>query len=309
MNIRALGAQLRSAGLSPRGLEGWIGTDRISAIPTVLPARISREPVPAAVALTLFVGGIPLTVAHANNLPLDDLIAAKLVISDGTSVQAPQAVLPIGPSLMVCDHFRAPDAVERVSWPDDSSLHLVGALGTRRRRRWLDLGAGSAFAQLARPNLADAMIGIDLNPRAAQLARLGTQLSGADRIQIKHVGVDTIDGVNADLVTCNAPLPEAVAVDDVAMWRRAPRGFFPALWPAIRRNLTEGGEAIVHVAPRMIPADLPGERVIVSYAPDLAVLWWRPDEPDLVARGERTLTPDRPHLDDRDRDAALDDAP
>jgi len=306
MNIRALGAQLRSAGLSPRGLAAWSGTDRISALPSLLPAQITRDPVPAAVALSLFVAGVQLSVERAKNLPLDALVNAKLLVSDGTNVYAPCAVLPLGPSLIVCDRLDAPDAVERVSWPDDSSYHLIGAIGTKRRRRWLDLGAGSGFAQLALPNLADVMVGIDINPRAVAVGRQGALLSGVDRLEVKQVGVDAIDGARADLVTCNAPLPNAAAL---AIWRRADPAFFPALWPAIRRNLAEGGEAIVHVARQAIPPDLPGERAIVAYAPDMAVLWWRPDAPELVATAERVLTKDRPHIDVRDRDDAIDNAP
>ncbi len=307
MSVRALGAQLRSAGLSPRALASWVGTDRIAALPAVLPAQVTREPVPAAVALTLFVAGVPLAMDRVQkNLPVDALLHAKLLATHGNDVYAPAAILPLGPSLMVCDRLDVPDAVDRVSWPDDSSHHLVGAIPpTKRRKRWLDIGCGSAFAQLALPNLADVMLAIDINPRAVAYARQGALLSGVDRLEARHVGVDTIDGARADLVTCNAPLPDAAAL---AVWRRADPGFFGLLWPAIRRNLNEGGEAILHVARHTIPADLPGERVIVGYAPDLCVLWWRPDAPELIATLDRPLTPDRPHVDLEDRDDALDRA-
>jgi SAM-dependent methyltransferase len=307
MSVRALGAQLRSAGLSPRGLATWAGTDRISALPSVLPAHVTREPVPAAVALSLFVAGVPLAMERAKSLPLEALIQAKLLAVHGNDVYAPAAILPLGPSLIVCDRLDVPDAVDRVSWPDDSSHHLVGAIApNKRRKRWLDIGCGSAFTQLALPNLADVMLAIDINPRSIAYARQGALLSGVDRLEARHVGVDAIDGARADFVTCNAPLPDAAAL---AVWRRADPGFFPLLWPAIRRNLTEGGEAILHVARHTIPSDLPGERVIVSYAPDLCVLWWRPDAPDLVVGLERPLTKDRPHIHADDREDALDGAP
>jgi hypothetical protein len=93
------------------------------------------------------------------------------------------------------------------------------------------------------------------------------------------------------------------------VWRRADPGFFAALWPGIRSCLAPGGMAIVHVSRHLIPADLPGERVIVAYAPDMAVVWWRPDEPELFAMIDRPLTKDRPHIDGDDRDDALDRAP
>lgn len=59
-------------------------------------------------------------------------------------------------------------------------------------------------------------------------------------------------------------------------------------------------------------ADAPGERAVVTYTPDgvpgFAVAWWRPDAPARFATARRPLTPDRPHVDPRDRDAALGDA-
>jgi hypothetical protein len=47
----------------------------------------------------------------------------------------------------------------------------------------------------------------------------------------------------------------------------------------------------------------------VIYTPDavrgFAVAWWRPDAPARFAVARRTLTPDRPHIDPRDRADAL----
>jgi hypothetical protein len=261
--------------------------------------------VPAAVALSLFVAGVQLDPERAKNLPVEQLLHAKLLAQHQGLIYAPNSILPLGPSLIVCDRLDTPDSRERVAWPDDSSLHLVGAIPTKgRRKKWLDIGCGSSFAQLALPNLSDDMLGIDINPRAIGYARQ-VRCSGADRLEARHVGVDAIDGARADLVTCNAPLPDAAAL---AVWRRADPGFFALLWPAIRRNLIEGGEAILHVARHTIPADLPGEKLIVTYAPDLCVMWWRPDAPELLGALDRPLTKDRPHVDLDDRDDALDRA-
>src|SRR5262249_13148668 len=82
--------------------------------------------------------------------------------------------------------------------------------------------------------------------------------------------------VRADLVTCNAPIPEG---SGVAMWRRAPVGFFDRLFAAVPACLATGGLAVIHAARAAIPDDLPGERVIVRYAPAFGILWWRPDAP------------------------------
>ena len=130
-------------------------------------------------------------------------------------------ILPLGPSLVVCDRVDAPDAPELVCWPDDSSYHLAGALPAGRRPRWLDLGCGSAFAPLARPELAAAITGVDLNPRAVRVRAARRRALGHRRTSRSSAGdVGTARG-QAELVTCNAPIPDE---RDAAVWRRTDRG-------------------------------------------------------------------------------------
>jgi hypothetical protein len=293
-----IGPRLRAAGLHPRALAAWAGTDRIAALGE---RELAIDPVPAAAALVLFVAGAELAIDRCKLLPIDALIERGLVERTGDRVRARVAIVPLGPSLLVCDRRDARDREDLVAWPDDSSHHLAAAIPAGRRATWLDLGCGSAFAQLARPELAAAMRGIDRNPRAVELARLGAELSGIAHLTIDAADVTAARGP-AELVTCNAPIPGSPAR---AMWRRAGDTFFASLWPAIRAALAPGGTAIVHAAARAIPDELPGERVVVAYAPEFAVLWWRPDGPARAITTNRALTRDRPHLDARDRDDAL----
>src|SRR5688572_4222366 len=102
MSVRALGAQLRAAGLSPRALATWAGTDRLSALPQILPAHVTREPVPAAVTLSLFVAGVQLDPERAKNLPVDQLLQAKLLAQHQGLIYAPNSILPLKESLIVC---------------------------------------------------------------------------------------------------------------------------------------------------------------------------------------------------------------
>lgn len=283
-------------GLTPRALQAWCGTDRISALPKLLAERTLPSSTPASRVMSLLVAGLDLRIDHLRGLDLDTLAARGLVERTGDTVHARVAVLPVGESLLVADRLDAPDEREKVCWPDDSSLHLASAIPAGRRTRWLDIGCGSGYAQLARPALATELWGIDVNPRARAYATLGGTLSGlGDRMRI----ADAVDG-RFDLVTCNAPLPVA---NEQAVWRRADDGFFAWLWPAIAERVAPGGMAVVHAARQAIPDDLGGERTIVAYA-DEAVLWWRPDgEPSQVV-GERALTVERPHLDAGDLDDA-----
>lgn len=301
------GGRLRAAGLTPRALAAWAGTDRISALPGRLPLLVARDITPASAPLALLVAGATVPRDLLRGLVLDELVANDLVGFDGPFVHARVGILPLGPSLLVCDRLDALDEAELVCWPDDSSHHLASALPAGRRDTWLDLGCGSAFAPLARPELASAITGLDLNPRAVRYAQLGTALSG-----IAHFEVDQGDlgeaTATAELVTCNAPIPDVV---DRPVWRRAGEGFFDRLWSIARTHVAPGGMVVVHAteAALLALADLPGERVVVRYTPEddpgFGIAWWRPDAADRYVRAHRLLELARPHLDAADRDAAI----
>jgi len=278
------GAKLRAAGLTPRALVAWAGTDRLSALAARIPELAARPMTPASTALAEHVAGVG---AH------DDC-----------------AILPLGPSLLVCDRPSddAARAIDRVCWPDDSSYHLAHALPAGRRARWLDLGCGSAFAPLFRPELAAEIDAVDVNPRAVAYARRGARLSG-----IAHLAAHTADLADAppgpyDLVTCNAPIP---AARDAALWHRADAELFARLWRTATARVAPRGMVVVHgVLAELRGAPPVGERVIVAYTPEGAaaefgVLWWRPDAAARCVDRRRELTADRPHVDARDRDDAL----
>lgn len=305
--LAALGVALRGAGLVPRALAAWAGADRASVLGGRLAYHLDRlaatDPVPAAAALAVFVAGAEVAIDRLR-LPIDELVEAALVERHGDRVRATVAVLPVGAALVVCDRADAPDGPDLVCWPDDSSYHLTSALPSGRRDAWLDLGTGSAFAPLARPALAAAITGVDLNPRAVAYARLGAGLSGIRHLAIEHADIGAVHAPAA-LVTCNAPIPDE---RDAAIWRRADPEFFARLWPALRACARPDGEVVVHARHDAIPPDLPGQRSIVVYTPPgvraFAVLWWRPDGPTRTVTGRRALTAARPHLDADDRAAA-----
>jgi len=328
--LAAIGAQLRATGLTPRALAAWAGTARISALPAQLDAAPPAAATPAAAILALLVAGAEVACERLRAPPglIDALISHALVERDGDRLRARVAIVPHGPGLLVCGRLDA--AIERdlVCWPDDSSHHLAAAIPPGRRARWLDLGCGSAFAPLARPELARQIAGVDINPRAVRHARLGAALSGISHLVAALGDVAGPHG-GADLVTCNAPMPDPgpgaraepphTGVVERALpevWRRADPGFFVRLWPALARAVLPGGLIVVHGAcSAVLPAltAAAGERVVVSYTPDdvpgFAVAWWRPDAPTRLATVRRALTPGRPHVDTGDRDAALGDPP
>ncbi len=326
--LASIGARLRDAGLTAGALAAWAGTPRIAALPARLDSMLARPPTPASTILALLLGGAEVMRDRLRALPalsglIDDLIAHELVERDGDRLRARVAILPLGQALLVCDRLDAPIERALVCWPDDSSHHLAAAIPPGRRADWLDLGCGSAFAPLARPELATRIAGVDINERAVRYAELGAKLSGIAHIAPSLGDVGAICEP-AELVTCNAPIPDPPQVNRVRspaspfatalaeVWRNAEPGFFDRLWPALRRAVRPGGMIVVHAAcEAVLPAleEAGGERVVVTYTPasvrGFAVAWWCPDAPDRFVAARRELTADRPHLDPRDREEAL----
>jgi SAM-dependent methyltransferase len=298
-------ARLRSL-LTPRALAAWSGTDRLSALALRLPAGPPATEIARLFALV--VGGDvvqSLSEASVHDV-LDDL---GILERTGDGLRATVSVLPLGPSLLVCDRLDAERGLDLVCWPDDSSYHLARAIPPGRRQRWLDVACGSCFAPLLRPELACSVVAADLNPRAIELAWLGITLSGHDHIVL--MTADLTAGVPGtfDLVTCNAPIPADVG----PLWRStADAALFARLFDELPPVLAPDGMAVVHAAlDHVLPIveHLPGERVVVSYVPDggrqFGIVWWRPRLDATLRVTRRELTTERPHLTHDDRLAAL----
>jgi len=311
--LRGVGEHLRRRGLQPRALAAW-AVPRLSALPYLLP-RLPRAEDTAGTLLELFVAGRDVELSRLHGVDLDLVHAAGLIDVTRTVARARVAVLPLGDSLLVCDRLDAPRTSDLVCWPDDSSYHLALSLPPGPRPAWIDLGCGSAFAPLLRPRLAAWICGTDLNMRAWRYAKLGAALSG-----VAHFRSITGDlasrlpkGRTADLVSCNAPIPE-LATDDPyrPIWRTTDLDFLARVATTARELVAPGGMVVLHAAePALAPivGDLVGERVIITYTPPgvpgFAVAWWRPDAPARHIATQRDLTETHPHLTFRDYEAAI----
>jgi methylase of polypeptide subunit release factors len=292
--------------ITRRGLAAWAGSDRIPIVRARLGSLAALPVTRASAELALFVAGVEVERA------LLGAVDEELVEVVGDRARARVSVLPIGDALIVCDRADATEHPELVCWPDDSSFHLASAIPPGRHGTWLDLGCGSAVAPLSRPALADRIVVSDLNPRAVRFAELGAKLS--------NVRLETLVGdlavSPADLITCNAPIPGdhvSGSVSASAMWRATDESFVVRLFEAARSALSPDGLIVVHSALDAIPSVLPGESVIVVYTPpdvprQFAITWWSPSPAGTTTRqirARRLLDPSRPHLDHRDREAAL----
>ncbi|HUS31321.1 MAG TPA: methyltransferase [Kofleriaceae bacterium] len=293
------------ARLTPRALAAWAGTDRLSALPLSVPQE--RALTKAGALLELFVGGG--LVRRDPSWP--DF--GELVVERDGDLRATVSVLPLGKGLIVCDRLDTSDGLDYVCWPDDSSYHLAHAIPPGRRARWLDLGCGSACAEVMRPELATSIVAADLNARATRYAAMGLELSGISHAEV--VTADLATGLDGpfELVTCNAPIPGNSASEGIdSRWRSTDGGFFARLFDDAKRVVSGDGMVVVHGATEALQAEvmgLPGERVVVSYTPEdlfgFGVLWWRPGAADRLVWKRRELTADRPHITFDDRLAVL----
>lgn len=326
VGVRELGEALRRAGLNARALAAWAGTERVAPLPSILPRLVSMtstagglaigavDPTPAAAALVMFVGGalVPCAKLRLLGESLKLLARRGFVELDGDHARATVAIVPIGSSLFVCDRLDAAPSENLVCWPDDSSHHLAACLPPGRRERWLDLGCGSGFAPLARPELTAQICGTDINDRALQHAALGASLSGVPLIVF---GGDVGSRVpeswrgTCELVSCNAPMP---ALENVGIgapvWRHAASDIVERMVEAAAGFAARDATIVIHAAEEPLATALRarrGERVIVRYTPDgvtgFAVAWWQPDGADRMVQRQRRLTPEAPHLTFADR--------
>jgi SAM-dependent methyltransferase len=251
---------------------------------------------------------------------IDALVEHGLVEIRGDVARATVSLLPHDGRLLVCDRAEHRER-DSACWPDDSSQHLAATLPARAER-WLDLGTGSGYAPLARPQLAKSIVGVDINARAVRYAWLGAELSDVTSFVVELGDLAAPPG-SFDLVTCNAPIPR-VGVnpplstsgpddDDITLWRTTDDRFLPRLFDVAGRALAPDGLVVVHaVHAALVPvvAAQRGERVVVAYTPpgaptEFAVVWWAPGGKDRLVCARRELVPERPHLDHDDRVAAL----
>lgn len=282
--LAELGVRLRRAGLreslamAAYGGATGIHAARLAARAAPLPAS------PASAALELLVAGREVERGAAAQAigDLDVAIAAGLLEPRGDRLVAAVRVVPFGELFLACDPGQL---------PDDSSLHLIGALPRRVEGPWLDVGTGCGVAPLSRPRLGSARLGTDIDAAAIERAALGAALSGCAAVA-RFAAADLFDGVAGlggpfALITFNAPLP-------------LPPGLLDRFWAGAPRLLELGGEIAVHARIAEAP-DLGGEVRCLTYTPPQApapfsVIRWRPDQPPSRRRETVALTCAIPHI-------------
>ena len=301
----ALGAALRRL-VGERAVLTCLGASAWPAVPAAAAARPMPAPCPpAALPIWLLVGGRAVDAAAAARAlgpAATGLAACGLVVADGGEVRATAAVAALGAGVVVCDRLDAPATPDLVPWPDDSSLHLLGALPPGRLGAWLDVGTGAAIAPLAAGPRAARVRATDVNPRALARAAAGAALSGRADLELAAADLLAGAGPGWDLITFNAPIPGGDP--RLPVWRHGAADVLARFWAAAGDHVAPGGEVLVHARidddPWPVHAGRPGAVVIARYTtpgqPGFAVTRWVPGAPPARVVIDVALGRDRPFV-------------
>jgi len=126
--------------------------------------------------------------------------------------------------------------------PSSDSLLLREVIHAPAAREVLDLCTGSGVQALRHLPGADHIVAVDVNPRAAAVARLNAALNGADNVEVRHGDLYTpVRGEQFDLIIANPPFVASPYSTGPAYHTGGRRG------DHILRRIIAGWEA--HLAP------------------------------------------------------------
>lgn len=312
--LAALGARLGAA-ITARAVRACLGVSELPAVPQVVAAPPAPCP-PAAAPIWLWCAGRAVAASAVERAlapaHVATALAAGLAVRDGDRLAPAVRLAPLGRGLVVCDVAARGDA-DRVPWPDDSTLHLIGCLPATIAGPWLDVGAGPAAAMLAAAPGAGPRRATDVNPRALAWARLGLALAGRADVTVAEADLAAGAGAGWALITMNAPIPRPTGlVDADSQWHASVDDLPARLWPAVPALAAPGAEVLVHAtvdddgagAP---PAALGGAVTVARYSPPggrgFAVIRWRPAAPARRVAAPVVLGIGRPFVTRADLDA------
>lgn len=283
--LRDLGQRLRSIGVdSARVSEiAALGATRDALLR--LPIRkwhLRRMREPSAYALRMLMFGDPVTRDDARAALgelVEPLVASGLVVEEEGGLASPFALGVADQVYVFADHLtHGGDAAMGLG---ETTVDLCrAARPTRRVGRVLDMGCGAGTAALVCAARCDRVVGVDVNPRAAELARLNQRLNGIDNAEFR-VGdlFAPVAGETFDLVASQPPFisrPEGVDAAVYAYGGERGDEFPLRMLSDLPAHLSERGRAVLLVDwPILATASEPIEariRAVVGDRVNLLVL-------------------------------------
>lgn len=123
----------------------------------------------------------------------ESLVSSGVLHERGGKTRARVRIDPIGDQYFAADRrFRALDSRalrlsgrDPVYPPSSDSLLLRDAIVAPEARRALDVCTGSGIQALQRARTVEQVIAVDINARAAAIARFNAQLNGVDNVEVR----------------------------------------------------------------------------------------------------------------------------
>lgn len=220
--LQALRARLKGSGYTPEALKRSLGItypDDIGLLnrtPALERLRDDHSPAGSLMRLLFLEGAEPeRRVAGVLSRRLyEQLLRCGLLQRSNRGVRAQLRIDAVADQYLIADRRFRPGTTRALGlrgrdpvYPASSdSLILREAILAPDARRVLDLCTGSGVQALRLAHSAQQIVAVDLNPRAAAIARLNAQLNGAANVEVRVGDLYTpVGGEQFDLIIANPP--------------------------------------------------------------------------------------------------------
>ena len=246
--VERLGELLREAGFTGERHSALAGLPGGVPPPEVLQTANRPEDARLAILLKLFHNDETVAREAAEQalrpLTIEDLEEAGLMETDAAGVHARMKVSVIDDLMVAGDagENRPADFVVDLS---AAAVSVAGLTVRREIESALDLGTGSGVHALLAAQHANRVVGVDINPHALSVARVGQRLNRIDNVSwLEGDWFEPVRGQRFDLVVAAPPV--VISPDNALLWRDSPIGGEALSRQIVRESadhLAEGGFA------------------------------------------------------------------
>lgn len=281
--LRALCTRLQAAGYTADSLRRLLDIAQPDDVGLLnhSPAleRIRDERTPAGTLIRLFFLEEQETAARAATVLsrqlCEDLVHGNLLRNRNGKVTAQLRIDPVDDQYFLADrrfHGLAANALrlpgrDPVYPPSSDSLLLRQAIHAPTAGRVLDLCTGSGVQALRHMHTAERITSVDLNPRAAAVARLNAALNGASNVDVREGNLYApVSGEQFDLIIANPPFVASPYASGPAYHSGGATGdsVLRRIISGWRTHLAQGGRAFA-ITHRALRAGEPIEAVARSW--------------------------------------------